>query len=282
MAETYCGKTCAECAQKEEMNCPGCKLGPGRTITGDCPIGRCCREKGHETCSTCSACGHCYNHFNRHQMPQRRQKEQQEALEREQAIARKAPFLGKWMWILFWLVVPSTLFSILAEDSITGVGSGVNFWGNLLLCACNLAYGLILLKLSAEEGGFAVAGLCMLVSSLISGILKLCFPAETPSWTLILTLPAAIVSLVGAYMELHAYADTLAGLDEDQAEKWRRLWKWTVGAMAVMFGSLLLVLIAPLLGLLTTLAGAIASVITSVVKLVYLYQTAQTFRAIAG
>ena len=113
MAETYCGKTCAECSSREEMNCPGCKLEPGRPITGDCPLARCCREKGHETCSTCSACGHCNTHYNRYQMPQRRQKERQAALEREQAIAKKAPFLGKWMWILFWLVVPSTVFSLL-------------------------------------------------------------------------------------------------------------------------------------------------------------------------
>lgn len=28
MAETYCGKTCAECTQKEILNCPGCKAGP--------------------------------------------------------------------------------------------------------------------------------------------------------------------------------------------------------------------------------------------------------------
>ena len=81
-------------------------------------------------------------------------------------------------------------------------------------------------------------------------------------------------------MEFHGYADTLAGLDEDLAEKWRKLWKWTIGAMGVMIGSLLIILIAPILGLLLTLAGAVASIITSVLKLVYLYQTAQTFRSI--
>lgn len=280
MAETYCGKTCAECSSREELNCPGCKLDPGRPITGDCPLARCCREKGHETCSTCSACGHCNTHYNRHQMPQRRQKERQAALERERAIAKKAPFLGKWMWILFWLVVPSTVFSLLAEDSITGSAAGLNLWGNILLCACNLIYGVILLKLSREDGGFAIAGICMMVGSLISGIIGACFLGDPPGWTLVLTLPASIVSLVGAYMEFHAYADTLSGLDEDLAEKWRKLWKWTIGAMGAMIGSLIIMLIVPILGLLLTLAGAVASIITSVMKLVYLYQTAQTFRGI--
>lgn len=278
MAETYCGKTCAECSMKDELNCPGCKLEPGRPITGDCALARCCREKSHETCDTCNIHGHCNTYYIRHNMPQRRILDRKREQERKDAIARKAPFLGKWLWILFWLVVPSTLFSILAEDSITGSNAGLNFWGNLLLCGCNLVYGLILLKLSREDGGFAMAGICMMAANLVSGILKVCYPLEAPSWTLLLTIPAAVASLAGAYFEFHANSDCLAGLDEDLAEKWRKLWKWTIGAYVGMIGGLILALIAPVLGLLLTLAGAIATVITSVMKLVYLYQTAQTFR----
>ena len=30
MAETYCGKSCAECSKRDILNCPGCKAGPGR------------------------------------------------------------------------------------------------------------------------------------------------------------------------------------------------------------------------------------------------------------
>ena len=278
MAETYCGKTCAECAMKEELNCPGCKLEPGRPITGDCALARCCREKGHNTCDTCNIHGNCNTYYIRHQMPQRRQKDRKLEQERQAAIARKAPFLGKWLWLLFWLVVPSTLFSILAEDSITGSAAGLNFWGNILLCGCNLAYGLILLKLSAEDGIFAVAGICTIAASLVTGILNACYLGNLPNWTLLLTIPASVVNLTGVYMEFQGYAGTLAKLDEDLAEKWRKLWKWTIAAMGVMIGSVLLILIVPILGLLLTLAGAVATIVTSVMKLVYLYQTAQTFR----
>lgn len=280
MAETYCGKNCAECGQKEVLDCPGCKMGPGRPITGSCPLARCCREKGHQTCDTCNLHGSCNTFYIRHQMPQRRQREQQLAREREQAIARKAPVLGKWLWVLFWLVVPSTVFSFLAEDSITGSNAGLNLWGSILLSACNLAYGVILLRLSSEDSGFTTAGICILVSSLISGILNTCFQGDPPDWTLVLTLPAAVVSLVGAYMEFHAYGEVLANVDEDQREKWLKLWKWTLIGMGVMIGSILFILIVPLLGLLLTLAGAIVSIITSVLKLVYLYHTAQTFRSL--
>ena len=52
MAETYCGKSCAECTKKEELNCMGCKTGPGRPFGGDCELAKCVRDKGHETCET--------------------------------------------------------------------------------------------------------------------------------------------------------------------------------------------------------------------------------------
>ena len=47
MAETYCGKVCRECEQKEALSCPGCKLGPGKLYGGDCELAKCCREKGN-------------------------------------------------------------------------------------------------------------------------------------------------------------------------------------------------------------------------------------------
>lgn len=36
MAQNYCGNDCTVCERKEGLNCPGCKVGPGRTYGGDC------------------------------------------------------------------------------------------------------------------------------------------------------------------------------------------------------------------------------------------------------
>lgn len=47
--ETYCGKTCAACSEKEALLCSGCKTG----AEGECKLADCCREKGHESCDTC-------------------------------------------------------------------------------------------------------------------------------------------------------------------------------------------------------------------------------------
>ena len=59
MSETYCGKNCVECTQKDALNCPGCKTGPGRQFGGDCELAICVRSKGHETCETCGFKGNC-------------------------------------------------------------------------------------------------------------------------------------------------------------------------------------------------------------------------------
>ena len=74
MAETYCGKTCADCSQKETLSCPGCKAGPGKQYGGDCKLAKCCIEKGHQECSTCGFNGHCGTLHGRICMPDDRLK----------------------------------------------------------------------------------------------------------------------------------------------------------------------------------------------------------------
>lgn len=279
MAETYCGKTCAECSSREEMNCPGCKLEPGRPITGDCPLARCCREKGHETCSTCSACGHCNTHYNRYQMPQRRQWEQQLAQQRVEAVNQRAPILGKWLMILFWLVIVGNVVSLLAVEDLAAEMPGMYLAGILLQCACNCAYGLILLRFRDFDDGFRTAGVCALIASLAGLLAALIWGSATQGWGLLLTLPASLVSLLGQQREYHAYAAVLTDVDEDLKERWPRLWKWNIGMMVAVLASTLFLLISPVLWLIMTLITTVATVVVAIMKIVRLYQTAQVFRA---
>ena len=53
MRESYCGKNCAECMRREELNCPGCRPEEGRRFPTSCAIAQCCNKNGHETCETC-------------------------------------------------------------------------------------------------------------------------------------------------------------------------------------------------------------------------------------
>lgn len=283
MAETYCGKTCAECAHKEALNCPGCKTGPGRQFGGDCELARCCRSKGHGECATSGFSANCGTLRGRERIPEQRRKHLAYEEARLAAIAKRAPVLGKWLWFLFWLVVPGSVASLLSLEIIAESAPGVFLAGEILSALCSGAYGLILLRLSSEEDRYKTAGLCVLAGAAVSALIAfISGGGEAPTWTLLLSLPAAIASLVGEYNECAAHSIMLDGLDNELSEKWEQLWKWTLGCYCGLIGGLVLVFIIPVLGLLVVLASAIGVLVTSILKLIRLYGTAQAFRERIG
>ena len=59
MIESRCGLLCAQCAYREQMNCPGC-VHMDKPFWGDaCPVKFCCEGKGHDHCGQCGefTCG---------------------------------------------------------------------------------------------------------------------------------------------------------------------------------------------------------------------------------
>lgn len=278
MAETYCGKSCAECAQKETMNCPGCKAGPGRQFAGDCELAKCVRSKGHETCETCGFRGNCGTLRGREGVPELRRRKLA-LLEEEKAVAaRRAPVLGRWIWILFWLFIPGEIASIMSNDTVTQWLPGLLLPGRILGAAVNIGYALILMKLAAEEERYRKAGIFSLIAwglNLLATVIA--GPAES-SWTLLLTLPAGIIALIGEYNEYMAHSAVLTGVNRELSENWENLWKWYMGSFAVMIGSVVILLIIPILGALIVVASALAVLVVGIMKIVYLYRTAKAFR----
>lgn len=279
MAETYCGKTCAGCAHKENLNCPGCKAGPGRQYGGDCTLAKCCREKGHQECITCGFSGNCNTLRGKDRMPEYRLKAIEAEKLRTAAIAKRAPVLGRWLWVLFWLFIPSSIAAFLTNENIAGSIPSVFIPGQVLSAICSFIYGIILIRLTSEEERYRTAGICALVCGAVSVLIAwISRDPEFVSWTLLLSLPAAIVSFVGEYNEFTAHSIVLTGLDNGQSEKWSSLWKWYIGMYGAMLGSILIILIAPILGLLVTIGAGIGLIVVSILKLVYLYRTAKLFR----
>ena len=279
MAETYCGKTCAECAQRETLSCSGCKTGPGKLYGGDCELAKCCRSKGHQECTTCGFKGNCGTLRGKERMPEYRLKHMEAEKARAAAAAKRAPVLGKWLWILFWLIIPSTIASLMTNENIAGSIPSVFVPGQILSAVCSALYGLILVKLATEEARYLTAGVCGLICGAVN-VLLACVSGggELPPWTLLISLPATIVSLVGEYQEFEAHSVVLSGVDDDLSEKWTEFWKWYIGMYAGVFGGLLLAFIIPVLGLLVSLAAAIGLIVVGIMRLVYLYRTAKAFR----
>lgn len=279
MAETYCGKSCAECAQKEQLNCQGCKYGPGRRFGGDCELAKCVMEKGHETCDTCSFMGNCSIQRSCAVMPEKRIKRLEAEAARKAEMAKQAPLLGKWLWIMFWLIIPNSIASVLTNQTVVVYVPSLNFPGQIISAICSAAYGFFLLKLAPVENTYKKAGICVLVTAAASVLVALLTGAAgTPTWTLILTIPATIMAWIGEYHMFRANAAVLEGVDQELSEQWIKLWKWYIGFLLGMVGSIVIVLILPMIGVLALLAAAIGVLVVGIKKLVYLYRTAKIFR----
>ncbi len=278
MAETCCGKNCDECQHRAALSCPGCKAGPGAG-NGSCDLAKCVRSKGHETCDTCGFHGNCGTLRGRDWIPVHRQRMREQEAQTRARLAQQAPILGKWLLILFWLFVPNGIAGIMTNDNVAAFAPGLFLPGTILGAVVSAAYALILLRLAPQEEGYRQAGICGLIACGVSLLVGLVSGGpEEPGWTLFLTVPAAIVSLCGEYHEFFSHKSVLQDVDLELADKWEKLWKWYLGSMGLMLGSLLLILILPLLGLLATLAGSIGVIIVSILRLVYLHQTATCFR----
>ena len=290
MAETYCGKNCAECALMEAQSCPGCQAGPGRRYYGNCELAKCCREKGHETCETCGFKETCKTLQDRDRQPEIRrrkaeaqQKEQEKKREeerkRKERMANRAHVLGKWLWILFWLFVPALIASIMGNEKISETAPDIYLTGQILSVVCSIAYGLVLLKASSEEDRYRTAGICLLVSAAAGFLTVILSRGGTASpGLLLIALPASIVSLVGEYQEYYGHSAVLGDVDRELSAKWLSLWKWNIGCMVGVIGGGILGQVAPGLGLFIVLCSSIGVIIVHVLKLRYLYRTAKLFR----
>ena len=52
--QSRCGLLCKWCAYKESHNCGGCVETNGRPFHGECPVAKCCQDRGHAHCGECS------------------------------------------------------------------------------------------------------------------------------------------------------------------------------------------------------------------------------------
>lgn len=274
MTKTYCGKDCEQCSFGRANGCPGCQNGPGGS--GECELAQCCRSKGHQSCDTCNFMQSCTTLHNREQLPIWRQQRRERREEERQRIDRNAQLLGKWLWVLFWLIIPSAIGSLMTNDTILTLFPQLEVPGQIINILCSVAYMVILLKISPVERDYRTAGICHMVGVVMATLVLVLIDAFLA--VSILALPMVIVSIVAEYYEMHAHAAVLYGVDDELAAKWLKLWRWNLYTYGAMIVSLLLMIVVAMLGLLVLMAAMIALIVVSICKLVYLYRTAKLFR----
>ena len=103
---------------------------------------------------------------------------------------------------IFWLIIPGTIGSLMSNESTAKILPGLFIPGQIINAICSLTYGAILLKLGSEEDRYRTAGICALIAGGVSAVVAMITgTGEEAAWTLLFTLPAAVVAMVGEYNE---------------------------------------------------------------------------------
>ena len=278
MADTFCGKNCDECTRREQLSCSGCQSGPGRLYGGNCELSKCCRNKGLQACAACGFSESCTILQSRDKQPGYRLKLQEAAQRKKAAFKSRALILGRWLWVLFWVNVAVTIAALMKNNYALNISPHLYLAGQILSVSCLIACGVIVLKLSLADFRYHTAGICYFVVA-AARVLEV-FSDEVADgqliWAIIIAIPAAIIGLVGTYNEFHAHSEVLSGVNNTLSEKWLLLWKWYLGCTIAMVGSTILV---PFWSTALLLVSSIGVLIIGIIQLVYLYRTANVFRA---
>ena len=280
MAENYCGKTCEGCGMKEKLSCSGCKAGPGRMYGGECPVAKCCQERGHNTCATCNQNNWCAKQKNAEDMAQTRvQKQEQERAAREQ-LEKHVPKLAKYLTILFWLNIAAQIPSLISNDLTKGLSS-LYQTGQIISLLLSLAVVAFYLAMGTANSRYLKAALYMGCATLAEEVLMWLTGGETPAWTLLINIPLIVVGFVGKYNLYTAHSELLTPVDVALSEQWQKLWKWYIRLFIALIASVVLVFILPILGMLATIVAGIGTIVVSIMELIYLYRMMVAFRTYA-
>lgn len=269
--KNYCGKDCETCAVREAEQCPGC-----RHIAdfGECEIASCCKDKGHESCSTCTQRTWCPTVRKAVSMPKYRREKAEAEAETNRRNREIAGLMVKWCVPLFWILLilegiglVETLFEKLSAIMLVFHGASELLY---------LLEAFFLYKMRPAADRYGKAALFTMLTAVFSGISGFLSSGDTAQiLTILIALPGAIFSYLAVYHTYNAHSDAVTDADGELAEKWEKLWKWTIYALVGMF---LAVPVAALLGILGLLVVMIATVVCGVLKLVYLHRMIEIFR----
>ena len=194
-----------------------------------------------------------------------------------------AAVLAGRLWPLFWLIVPGTIAGFLSDEALSAHWPDLALLGEILGILCSVVYGLLLLSLARVNGGYRAAGACTLFVVAAGVIVQVLGGSGDPhnverSIALILTFLSGVAALVGECAECTSHAEVLEPVDMALSQRWRRLMKWYVGLFLGTFAGILVALFSQWLGLLVMTASTVGSLVVAILKLVYLWRTARTFR----
>jgi len=277
MPETFCGKSCAYCNVKEEVNCPGCLAGPGNLISGDCPISYCCRQKGRSDCFSCEVKTNCVNWNCRETMPEYRKQWNAARAAEKIYIAQHAPVMAKCFTTLFIAILISNISFPFTSIGLFQTNPLLFILCSVCSCLSYFIYAFVLFRLSVIYKRYSYAGLCADIIAIHHLLEIVLFQNDSTAWFGLLSLITYAAMMVEGYHFFKATSEALNGVDDDLSAKWSRLWKWYKCSMIGPLASFILILI-PILGFLVLAASMIGIFAVYIIKLIYVFKTVKAFK----
>ncbi len=281
MSSAYCKKDCLTCSWKEQLNCPGCKNGPGSNSAGSCDIAECCRAEGCSYCTNCSKAGTCELFSVCEEMPEMRGNAREPG-EREvsEYTLQKVKSMSIWTNILFIVSLISAVGSIvstlieLAYPSFAILSTAID---TVLLIIIIVAF----FALGKYEDKFKHAAILNIVSVAIAFV-YLFFNKGIMS--LVIFLVMLVITLWYISCEANGYASILRDIDIYLSAKWDKYLKLvfrTIIALVITSVTAVIALIIPpfiILWLIVILAITLFFLVLAIVKLCYMYQTVSALK----
>ena len=263
MAESYCLKSCTECARE---GCPGCRAG---AFEGRCEIVKCCRDTMHESCETCTNRSFCGKWRGRNNMPSNAlyAKSREEVQAEKSRVAAVA--LAKWVKVIFWSMIAMSVVGLagLLEKwfpAVHWVDLTVTFVMSLVVC---WAY----YSLREADWGFgSVAGLQL--AGLAITLLSDLFPNERPL-EFILMIPNFVLGIIMFKRKCETFRDVVGNLNADLSEKWDKQWSLYLISMGLFAAGLVAAFFVPFLGVLVVIGGLVLLLVVIIREYVCLWQT---------
>ena len=196
-----------------------------------------------------------------------------------EAIVSRAPLMAKWLMTMFWANIAHIIINFIKIESSV-VYTAIQ---STLVLICSLVICLSLFKMRGEDERYGRAALFQLIPLVINLIPTLVMDSyNTLVWlSVLVSLIAAVLTLLATYNEFHAHSCIVGGLDSELGDRWQKLWVWQIIGIAGTFVSLLFTVLAAGLGAVLVLIVAIYVLVIQIIYLVTLYRSAKAYRAVA-
>ena len=277
MRESCCGKNCAECLRREELNCPGCRPEEGSRFPTSCVIAACCHRSGHETCESCiHKQNFCQTLKEKDDYPQRHIREQEaEQRRREEERRQRQERRERAGFLLRSFNALCIIWAISCGLDLCGMavgeGSLLDYGAELL----GLGILLVIYRMAKINPQYKYAAFFSLAANVVDLIRNLM--GETGVGLSILFILLMLPGLYGDWLQMHTHGEVLWGIHEEMAGKWEKLADWYALSSAALLGGTALGLILPIF-LLFVPVGTIGAVVVALIEVWYLFRTRTILR----